>query len=218
MKPLLCFDMDETIIKSNKAHVIAFNKAFTKHRLKKLPVKRIINALQGETGNIVIKKLYPKLTQEEIKKILEHHNKLIIKETNKYAKQIDNSARVLKKLKKKYRIAILSNCTHKEMLALLKGAGINYKMFNLLIGKDEVKHAKPCPDEIFKAEKLTREKADFMIGDSLQDIKAAKKAKIKIISVLTGNTPKTKIIKAKPDYILNSIKGLPKLLKRWYNV
>jgi len=213
MKPLLCFDLDETLIRSNKSHVIAFNKAFVKNDLKKIPVKKLISALQGEMGKVVVKKLYPKLNDKKINEILKDHDNFVINETYKYSKQILSAASTLKKIKKNYNIAILSNCKHKEIFALLKGAGIKKSLFNKIIGKDEVKHGKPYPDEIFKAEKLMHEKADFIIGDSLQDIKAAKKARIKVISVLTGNTPKSQIIKANPDYIIKNIKGLQSLLK-----
>ena len=51
-----------------------------------------------------------------------------------------------------------------------------------------------------------------MVGDSLQDINAARSAKVKIITVLTGNTPKERLINAKPDYIVNSIKDVQKIL------
>ena len=138
---------------------------------------------------------------------------IIMKESYKYAKQIADSAEILKKLKKNYKIAILSNCTHKEIKRLLQGARIDSSCYDKIIGKDEVEHPKPYPDEIFKAEKLLKEKAEYIIGDSLQDIKAGKNAKVKIINVLTGNTPKEKLIKAKPDYIIKSIKYIPKILR-----
>jgi len=213
MKPLLCFDLDETLIYSNPCHIKAFNKTFEEFGLKRIEEKKFAKLLQGEIAVIIIKKIYPKLPKEIVQKIVKRRNEIVIKETYKYAKQIDNSAKVLKTLKKNYRIAVLSNCIHKEIFALLKGAKIPHNLVDRVIGKDEVKHTKPYPDEIFKAEKLLHEKAKFMIGDSIFDIKAAKKAKTKVISVLTGNTPKTKIIKAKPDYILRSVKYLPKLLK-----
>ncbi|MEW6063417.1 MAG: HAD family hydrolase [Nanoarchaeota archaeon] len=214
MKPLICFDMDETLIYSDKAHIKAFNKVFVNNGLKKIPEKRLERALTGETTEMIIKKFYPKLNKKLLNKIIKERRNIVIKETSKYARAIPGAISALKKLKKKYRIAIISNCVHREMLALLKGAKIKNKLFDKLIGKDEVKHPKPYPDEIFKAEKLFHENADYLVGDSVWDIKAAKKAKVKIVTVLTGNTPKEKLIKAKPDYIIKSIKELPKILKK----
>ena len=216
MKPLLCFDMDETLIHSNKVHIKSFNKAFMKNKLKKISEKKIRNSLQGEDTETIIKNLYPNLSREKIRKIHMDKRKIVMKETYKYARQIQNSGKILKMLKKYYRIAILSNCTHKEIKKLLDAAKIKKGIYDILIGKDEVIHAKPYPDEIFKAEKLLKEKAEFVIGDSLQDIKAGKKAKVRIIIVLTGNTPKEKLINSKPDYIIKSIRDIPKILRGDY--
>lgn len=212
MKPLLCFDMDETIISSNKVHIKSFNKAFIKNNLKKVSKIKLKKALLGEETELIIKKFYPNISQELVRKIHMDKRGIVMKKTYRYAKQIKHSAKILKKLKKYYRIAILSNCTHKEIKRLLEGAKIGKECYDIIIGKDEVKHAKPNPDEIFKAEKLLKEKADYLIGDSLQDIKAAKRAKVKIINVLTGNTPRESLIKAKPNHIVNSIRDVPKIL------
>lgn len=213
IKPLLCFDMDGTLISSNKAHVEAFNMAFIKNKLKPLEKRILEKYLLGETTEVIVKKLYKNLPKEVIKKIHDDKRKFIIEKTYRFARQIKNSAKILKNLKKYFRIAIASNCTHKEIIKLLSGAKIKKDCYNLIIGKDEVKYAKPYPDEIFKAEKLMKEEADFMIGDSLQDVKAAKRAKVKVIVVLTGNTTKTKLIKSKPDYIINDISYLKKILR-----
>ena len=51
-----------------------------------------------------------------------------------------------------------------------------------------------------------------MIGDSIFDIQAGKAAKFKTVAVLTGNDSKAKLKKEKPNYILKSIKDLPKII------
>ena len=205
--------MDETLIHSDKAHIKAFNKVFVENGLKKISEKKLERALTGETTEIIIKKFYPKLNKKLINKMIKERRDIVVKETYKYAKAIPGAINALKQLNKKYRIAIISNCVHKEMLALLKGARINKKLFDKLIGKDEVKHGKPYPDEIFKAEKLFHEKASYLIGDSVWDIKAARRAKVKVITVLTGNTPINRLLKEKPDYIVKNIKYVSKILK-----
>ena len=47
MKPLICFDVDETLVHSNNVHVKSFNKAFIKNNLKPINEKRLAKALQG---------------------------------------------------------------------------------------------------------------------------------------------------------------------------
>ena len=48
---------------------------------------------------------------------------------------------------------MISNSSHEEIKALLKGAGINIK-FDAIVGGDEVKNGKPAPDELFFVEKM----------------------------------------------------------------
>ena len=212
MKKLICLDLDETLIRSNKVHIIAFNKAFKKNNIKQFSYKKIESELIGKKSDEILKDLYPNLEEKKFKKVLKDRTNFVIKETHKYSRQIDSSALVLKKLKENYKLALLSNCSHKEIEVLLKSAKINKNLFDVIIGKDEVKMAKPYPDEIFKAEQILKIKAEYIVGDSIYDIRAGKKAKIKTIAVLTGNDKIENIKKEKPYKIIKSIKYIEKVL------
>jgi phosphoglycolate phosphatase-like HAD superfamily hydrolase len=72
---------------------------------------------------------------------------------------------------------------------------------------------KPAPDEIIKAEKLLKQKADYMVGDTVYDIIAARKAKVKSIGVTSGLQDYNKLKTENPHKILKSVKDLPKFLK-----
>ena len=47
-----------------------------------------------------------------------------------------------------------------------------------------------------KTKNKLKQKINYVVGDSVLDIKAGKKIKAKTIAVLTGNTSKKKIIKS----------------------
>jgi len=213
MKPILCFDVDNTLIRSDKAHIKAFNMAFKKANLPKVKNEKIAKLLTGILGKEIIKKLFPKLKKEQIKRITLDHNKFVIKKTHKYATPIRGTVVALKKLKKEYKIVLITNCTRREILTLLKSAGITSSMYDIVIGKDEVKHAKPSPEAIFKAEKLAHHKALFMIGDSILDVKAGKKAKVKTIAVLTGHNTWKELKREKPTIVVKSVSHVPKAIE-----
>jgi len=210
-KKLICLDLDNTIIRSDKAHIIAYNKAFKKNGLPKVK-EALLKKKFGRVGKIILKELFPALKDREINKLIKDHNYFLIKETKKYATIIPGAKAALKKLKKKYRIALVTNCSTITLTALLKGAGIDKKIFDIIIGYDKVLHPKPCPDEIIKAEKLLHLRATYMVGDTIYDILAGKKAKVKVIAVLTGNHTKAMLKKKKPYKIIKSIKDLPKIV------
>src|SRR3989344_3368491 len=196
---VICFDMDNTLIHSDKCHIEAYNKAFVKNGLKKLKDSKIKKALTGETHFQVIRKLFPNMNKKDVLEIKRLHDYYVRKET-------------LKKLKKNYDLCLVSNCTKGEITALLKGTGIDKKLFKSLVGSDEVKHGKPHPDEIIKTERILHENVNYVVGDSIHDIKVGKKMGVATIGVLTGNTSKSKMLKEKPDFILKSVKQMIKLM------
>ena len=210
---LLCFDLDNTLVYSTKVHLLAFQKAFEKNKLQKKSKEQILRYFSLESAQM-IKKLYPHLKKKEILKVTKDHDTYVLKQTAKYIKVIPGAKKTLKKLKKNYEIAILSNCKHKEILSILKHAKIERSIFDKIIGNDEVKHPKPAPDEIIKAKQLLKLNDGYMIGDSIYDIRAGKKAKVKTIAVCTGSHTKTELQKEKPSAILKSIKELENFLKK----
>lgn len=208
---IICFDLDGTLIEANKAHIIAFNKAFEKNGLKKVSGKKLIS-LFGIVGRVLVKKLFPELSQREVTKIIKDHDYLVVNEMYRYAKQIKGVTKTLKRLRKRYKIALVSNCKHRTILALLKGAKIDSRLFDAILGNDEVHRPKPYPDEILKAEKLLHLKADYMVGDTIYDVIAGRKAKVKTIAVLTGVHSRDKLKKQKPYMVLNSVNDLPEVI------
>ncbi len=208
---LLCFDLDNTLVNSTKVHIEAFQRSFQKNKAPKRTRKQILDLFSLETAEL-LKKLYPNLTNKERKKLAKDHDQFLIRETVKYTKPIPGVKATLKKLKKKYKIVIISNCKTKEIKAILKAARIKPHLFDKIIGNDQVKHGKPAPDEIIKAEQLLQLKDGYMIGDSMYDIKAGKKAKVKTIAVLTGTHTRKQLQKENPWKILKSVKELQKIL------
>ena len=208
---LICFDMDDTILDSNRAHIEAYNLAFQKNNLPIISGKRL-KALFGIVGEELIKRLFPKLNSKKIKMISNDHIYFLINKTKKYLKPFKDTRMTLRKLKKKYKLALLSNCTHREIIASLEAAKVDKNIFDIIVGDDDVKHGKPYPDEILKAKKLLHMKAAYMIGDSIYDVMAGKKAGVRTIAVLTGNHSRSEIKKYKPDYIMKNLSGINKIL------
>jgi len=217
MKPLLCLDMDNTLVYSEEANVKGYNDALKKV-LNIIQKPSLIIKLMGrpheEIVKMLIKKANKTATKEQIKEIMYLHDKFIINKYYKLTKAIPGIKKTLKELKKKYNIAAISNASYKNVIANLKGAKIPKNLFKAIVGYDQVKHSKPAPDLILKVDKILKTKASYMIGDSIYDIKAAKRAKVKAIAVLTGHYSKTSLKKEKPLIILKSVNKLPKFLEK----
>ncbi|MAG50572.1 hypothetical protein CL621_02945 [archaeon] len=210
-KKLICFDMDGTLLDATMSHAKAYFKSIEKNNLRKVSKKKLLFNF-GLVGKVVIRKTYPKLSEKEIKKIIKDHFYFLMNETYKSAKPINGVKNTIKSLRKNFKIALISNCNRKSMLILLKKTGFKKEWFDLILGSDGIKNPKPAPDSILKAEKLLKMKAEYMVGDTIYDIKAGKAAKTKTIAVLTGNHTRKRLKKENPYLIVKSVAKLRKIL------
>ncbi len=206
---IVCFDLDGTLVDTEKWIVDAILITLKKHKLK--ITKKTIYSHWGEVLHSSLKKVFPKLKKSEIKEIIEDFEKER-KRTRDKIKPFKNTKRILRQLSKKYTLCLLSNNPHNVIDNILNISKIDKNLFSAIIGNDEVRRPKPFPDEIYKAEKKFGKKVKFMIGDSRQDIITSKRAKVKSIIILT--TPKNYWKNLKDaDYRVKDIAEIPSLLK-----
>lgn len=203
--------MDNTLVKTNHLHLKAFNLAFKKNNVGNINLK-IYKKYSGIDKKELIKKIHPKLNNKIVQNVLNDHDYFVLTKTHRNARIISGVNETLKKLSRKYKLAVVSNCSTEEIIVVLKSAGVNLNLFSLLIGRDCVKHGKPWPDEILKAKSLLKIKSGYMVGDSVYDIRAGRRAKVKTIGVLTGSYSEKDLRKEKADFIIKSVKHLDKIL------
>ena len=212
VKKIICFDMDGTLINSFLAHAKAFNKAFQHNNLPKKLESELMKLMGLENKKIILN-LFPKISDRKLKSCIEYYHNFLEKETYVFTKPIDGVMDALKTLKKDYKLALVTGTKKSSIPLLLERGGIDPKIFNIIIGGDEVSHEKPHPDEIKKVEKLSEGKVDWMVGDHPVDIKAGKLAKVRTVAVLTGKTTIEELVKADPTMIIQSVAMLPAALR-----
>ncbi len=124
-----------------------------------------------------------------------------------------NVVPVLNELKKKYKLAILSDAPKIQAWIRLVAMGIQDN-FDIVITYDETRKKKPDPKPflyILKKLKLKPEEC-VMVGDSLKrDIAPAKKLGFKTVFAKYGGSKEK--ARVKPDFVINNIKDLLKILK-----
>ena len=210
-KKVICFDLDNTLINSEKAHVLAYNAALQKHGFKPVSFSRIVHIF-GRPNQEVARILTKSSDVRLIEKVHRDHYTFLIHEYSRYARVFPGVISTLKKLKKKYRFVVLSNTSHGSILALLKSAGLSRTLFDAVVGNDDVLHPKPWPDEIFYAEKRLHDNVLFMVGDSIYDIMAGKKARVKTIAILSGRYTRKQLAVYQPDFFVKEFKDLLTIL------
>lgn len=206
---IICFDLDGTLVDTEEWVSNAIKESFRKNGLKVNDKK--IYQVWGLTIRSLIKKEYPSTKKEKTDKIVKDFEKTRSKTINKL-KPFKNTKRVLRNLSKKYTMCLVSNNKHRRILQILNQTKIDKKLFKAIVGYDDVRKPKPFPNEIYKAERELGKRVKFMVGDTEQDIKTAKRAKVKSIIILTAPKEHRKSLK-NADYKIKDIKELPKLIK-----
>jgi len=188
-----------------KGTKVQFNRA-RNHMLKSLKEARRINR------EIRLENLYPQLFLE----LMLHPEKEAINQIHKMYIQsftsilIPNVPEVLKYLRKKYKLAVISNSMSDVPRHFINSTGID-KYFEAIVISRDIGIRKPDP-EIFNyvLESLKIESCEAIhVGDSLEhDVQGAKNAGMK--SVWLKNDYEE--ITIKPDFIINSIDELQSIL------
>lgn len=163
----------------------------------------------------MIQKIYPFLSPQKAKEIERDQEHFLLHRTLHHVKAVRGAVRAVTTLQKRgYVLAVVSNCRHRILLALLRAGGFDRTLFSLCVGYDDVAHPKPAPDEIMKAEHLVHLHADYMVGDTPYDILAAKKAKVKAIAVHSGVATLSALKKHRPYALLKSVAEVPAFVER----
>ncbi len=182
MLQAILFDLDGVIVDSRKSTIQYFQETFRHFNLP-VPKEEDFLPLLGLKTLDITKKLLPNLSEEKIHPIYKYSKKMSIK----YASQITlihGAIDVLQRLKVKYKLGILTNRSKNTVNILFRKYAL-YKLFDVVIDREDIIRHKPHPEGIFKAMKKLRVKPHetIYIGDSQVDVKAAKNARVRCVFV-----------------------------------
>ncbi|MBI2041346.1 MAG: HAD family hydrolase [DPANN group archaeon] len=210
-KTVICFDLDGTLLDSTETYVAAYNKSFEKNNLPTRSRDEITKHF-GLPGIQIVKNLFSNIPERKMLKVTNDKINIVLDETFKLTKPIPGVPEAVEKLRQKYFVAIISNSLHDEIIALLKHGGLSSRTFDAIVCAQEVAHAKPDADEIFKAEKKLGAKVEWVVGDTVYDMIAGKAAGVKTCAVLSGIHDLKKLSLEKPTLVVQSVAYLPDAL------
>jgi len=115
---------------------------------------------------------------------------------------------------------VLSSLNRHYLLGLISNTPRRYfekvfprdlaRLFQAMIFGDEMLHPKPSPESLIAMMERLKVNADqcCYVGDSVSDVQMAKKAGIRIFSVLTGDSTKEELVKAGSDWVIDRLSDL----------
>jgi len=207
----IIFDLDGTLIDSMPYHVKAFQKLYSVRHIKvNLNEAR---SLMGLPASEIIAHLNKKYhVKDNALKMRDERRKYFFEFIKNKDITIKGVKKTIKELRKEYKTAIVTGSSRKSYLGSTDKEF--QKLFDCVVCVDDVKNAKPAPDELLLAAKKLKASPTkcLMIGDSRFDQMAGKNAGMNSIGVLTGYTSARKLKLAGAKEVIGSVNDLNKVI------
>jgi pyrophosphatase PpaX len=204
------FDLDGTLINTNKLVIESFKHTFRNHLNKEISESDIVNYF-GEPLTTTLER-YDKDNVEELLKTYKKFNEA---KHDELASEINYAIETIKELKKiNIKIAVVTSKRRMMAERGLKLFGLFEHIDLLITPEDTIKH-KPDGEPAEKAcdmLKIYTQEA-IMVGDSHYDILCGKNAGCKTCVVSYTALPIESIMKYKPDYKIESLMELLNIIE-----
>jgi 2-phosphoglycolate phosphatase len=208
---VIIFDLDGTLIDSRQDIADAVNYALEENEITKLAEDKIFSYIGNGSTFLIQKSLgreHKAKFDEVFKSFVDYYSKNLVNKTELF----DDVHDILEHFKDK-KIYLLSNKPTEFCKVILEKLEIR-KYFKEVYGSDSFPKLKPDPVgiiDIFRTEKVLQEECLF-VGDSPQDINAAKSAGIKMAAVTYGYHSENRLKKDNPDLLIDTLSALKNYL------
>ncbi|TFB24349.1 pyrophosphatase PpaX [Filobacillus milosensis] len=206
----ILFDLDGTLIDTNELIVESFKHTFREHLNEDYSTEDILQFMGPP-----LRDSFEKVNPDEVDEMVQTYRKHNLANHDLFVTSYDGVFETIQQLHEKgYKMAIV---TTKIRETALKGLALTHldQFFDVVIGLDDVNHAKPDPEPVLKGMKALGGKPEstIMIGDNSHDIHSGKNAGTKTAGVAWSAKGKDFIESLEPDYVLDHISDLLKIVE-----
>ena len=186
----ILIDLDGTLLDSAPDMIIAVNAALTEAGVNTLSDNQIVAMLGKGVRYLAINSmetaLARKLEASEEAQVVERFKKHYHESNGLYTTVFEGVLEGLKRFKEKgFKLACVTNKMAEFTEPLLDRTGIS-PYLDFIVSGDTIDKQKPDPEPVWYAMKQLGAEKAVMIGDSVNDIQAAKNARIPAICVTYG--------------------------------
>ncbi|MGB9740286.1 MAG: HAD family hydrolase [Candidatus Bathyarchaeia archaeon] len=206
-------DLDGTIVDSREAYLEALKHAFSATGQNMMIEKTALEIPKRLEQNLPINDLIGNVNAQ---RFLEVYLKSYYEATAAKTKPMPKISETLDKLSGRAKLALITMryVPKENVISELEGFGLS-KYFQYVVTALDTKNPKPSPEALIRcAKQLCVEPCECaVVGDSVADVKAGKRAGAKTVAVLTGIFSLKELKAEKPDLIIESIDKLPDFIE-----
>ena len=213
---LIIFDFDGVLVISNRVHIDVTRRALRHVGIEREISDKEITYHFGKAYKDVLKAIMDKdYTEERLERAARYQYNLLLSGWFMDRMQpIKGLKEFLMKLKRRgIRIVTGTGNDKKFMNKALKFLKLD-NVFDLILTIEDVKESKPSPEIVEKAMKHfgVRKNETLFVGDARNDVLSAKNAGVKSAVVLTGVLNREEAGKLNPDYILENVLEIERII------
>lgn len=211
MPTIAILDVDGTLVDTNYHHAIAWFRAFRRHDVT-VPIWRIHRHI-GMGGDQLVAAVAGEDTEERLGDEIREAESEAYKELIEEVRTMEGSRELIEDLRRRDNVVVLASSAKdwevEHYLDLLDARQI----VDSWTTSADVERTKPEPDLIKAALEKTGTEGDAMlIGDTVWDVEAAKRAGVETLAVLTGGFSEQELRDAGASDVFTSVEELRKSL------
>jgi HAD superfamily hydrolase (TIGR01549 family) len=196
----MIFDVDGTLVDTNRHHVEAWHRAFERLGFE-VPVERIQSQI-GKGGDKLVPSILGHDVEERCGDALRQTQKeeFLAIAKRKHFRIYPCVPDLFEALRERdIGTALATSSDQKQLQATLASAGVDLtRLADVVVTKSDAEESKPAPDIVVAAvEKLGLSAAECaMVGDTVFDGQACASAGVVFLGVLSGGTPLEELLEA----------------------
>jgi HAD superfamily hydrolase (TIGR01509 family) len=206
MPPVAILDVDGTLVETNYHHAVAWYRAFTQNGVE-LPVWRIHRAI-GMGGDQMVKKLAGDDVEDEKGDDIRTAEKALYTAMIHEVRPLPDARRLIEVLKERGHTVVLASSAKKDEIEHYLDLLDARELADDWTSSADVEKTKPDPDLVTTALEKAGGGDAVMIGDSVWDVEAAKRADIPTIAIRTGGFGHDELVEAGAACVFESIEDL----------
>ncbi|WP_066192382.1 MULTISPECIES: pyrophosphatase PpaX [Gracilibacillus] len=201
----LLFDLDGTLINTNELIIASFAHTLEQYEDRSYTREEIIEFI----GPPLIDSL-GKINPDQAEEMMKTYREFNIANHEKYVEAYPTVVETIQTLKEAgYKLGVVTTKLHDTAKLGLKMTGLA-EYFDIVIGLDDITHAKPHPEPILTAMDALQANpmTTMMIGDNYHDIEAGHNAGVQTAGVAWSIKGKAILEQYDPGFILEEMRDL----------